>query len=225
MATNRADVFEALAQDPSVADVLLAGYRLGITFGSDACMNALGAHYYLGDIFEQDFTKAKELYQMAVDHGNLQSLINLGFIYEYGRTGKPDFQKAYECYSLAAALAPSFEAAYKLGDMYARGKAVDRDMRKAHMLWERSLDLSQNVVERAQPAIRIAQLLVDPECDRWGIDADPLRALKLFQDAEVGLRIDIADGQHYYRKRLREAIEGQEVARSLVEEEDSELDF
>ena len=225
VSTNRADVFEALAQDPSVADVLLAGYRLGITFGSDACMNALGAHYYLGDIFEQDFAKAKELYQMAVDHGNLQSLVNLGFIYEYGRTGKPDFQKAYECYSLAAALAPSFEAAYKLGDMYARGKAVDRDMRKAHMLWERSLDLSQNVVERAQPAIRIAQLLVDPECDRWGIDADPLRALKLFQDAEVGLRIDIADGQYYYRKRLREAIEGQEVARSLVEEEDSELDF
>ena len=93
------------------------------------------------------------------------------------------------------------------------------------MLWEHSLDLSQNIVERAQPAIRIAQLLVDPECDRWGIDADPLRALKLFQDAEVGLRIDIADGQHYYRKRLREAIEGQEAARSLVEEEDSGLDF
>ena len=199
-----------------MADVLLAGYRLGITFGSDACMNALGAHYYLGDIFEQDFTKAKELYQMAVDHGNLQSLINLC---------KPDFQKAYECYSLAAALAPSFEAAYKLGDMYARGKAVDRDMHRALMLWERSLELSQDVVERAQPAIRIAQLLVDPECGTWGIDADPLRALKLFQDAEVGLRIDIADGQYYYKKRLREAIEGQEAARSLVEEEDSELDF
>ena len=162
---------------------------------------------------------------MAVDHGSLQSLVNLGYIYEYGRTGAPDFQKAYECYSLAAALAPSFEAAYKLGDMYARGKAVDRDMHRAHMLWERSLDLSQNVVERAQPAIRIAQLLVDPECERWGIDADPLRALKLFQDAEVGLRIDIADGQYYYKKRLREAIEGQEVARSRVEEEDSDLDF
>lgn len=110
-------MLEALDQDPSVEDVLLAGYRVGIAFGSDACMNALGAHYYLGDFFEQDFAKAKELYQMAVDHGNLQSLINLGYIYEYGRTGKPDFQKAYECYSLA----PSFEAAYKLGDMYAHG--------------------------------------------------------------------------------------------------------
>ena len=94
VAKNRDDVLEALAQDPSVEDVLLAGYRVGITFGSDACMNALGAHYYLGDIFEQDFAKAKELYQMAVDHGNLQSLVNLGYIYEYGRTGKPDFQRA-----------------------------------------------------------------------------------------------------------------------------------
>ena len=184
-------------------------------------MNARGAHYYLGDFFEQDFAKAKELYQMAVDHGNLQSLISLGYIYEYGRTGKPDFQKAYECYSLA----PSFEAAYKLGDMYAHGKAVERDMRRAHMLWERSLKLSQGVVERAQPAVRIAQLLVDPECERWGIDPNPLRALKLFQDAEVGLRIDIADEQHYHKRRLREAIEGQEVARALLEEEDSDLDF
>ena len=218
-------MLEALAQDPSVEDVLLAGYRVGIAFGSDACMNALGVHYYLGDFFEQDFAKAKELYQMAVGHGNLQSLVNLGYIYEYGRTDKPDYQKAYECYSLAAALAPSFEAAYKLGDMYAHGKAVERDMRRAHMLRERSLELSQGVVERAQPAVRIAQLLVDPECERWGIDPNPLRALKLFQDAEVGLRIDIADGQHYHKRRLREAIEGQEVARALLEEEDSDLDF
>lgn len=225
VAKNQDDVLEALDQDPSVEDVLLAGYRVGIAFGSDACMNALGVHYYLGDFFEQDFAKAKELYQMAVGHGNLQSLVNLGYIYEYGRTDKPDYQKAYECYSLAAALAASFEAAYKLGDMYARGRAVERDMRSAHMLWERSLELSQGVVERAQPAVRIAQLLVDPECERWGIDPNPLRALKLFQDAEVGLRIDIADGQHYYKRRLREAIEGQEVARALLEKEDSDLDF
>ena len=53
---------------------------------------------------------------------------------------------------------------------------------------------------------------------------DPLRALHLFQVAEIGLRLDIADGQTYYRRRLQEAIEGQERARALLEEEGEALE-
>lgn len=62
-----------------------------------------------------------------------------------------------------------------------------------------------------EDATRMAQLA--------GIDfvePNPLRALMLFQQAEIGLRIDIADGQTYYAKRLNEAIEGQQKARALV---------
>ncbi|MEE1373001.1 MAG: hypothetical protein U0J93_06445 [Parolsenella sp.] len=97
---------------------------------------------------------------MAMNHGCYQSIINLGYIWEYGRTGERDYQEAYQCYALAAALADSGEAAYKLGDMYSRGKFVERDMAKAYQLWSRSLDLAEDIVEIAQPAIRIAQLLL-----------------------------------------------------------------
>ncbi len=49
-------------------------------------------------------------------------------------------------------------------------------------------------------------------------------ALHLFQQAEIGLRIDITEnGMTYYQKRLVEAIEGQERARALVEANDAAL--
>ena len=44
-------------------------------------------------------------------------------------------------------------------------------------------------------------------------------ALTLYQRTEIGLRIDIANGT-----RLREAIEGQEKARKLVEMDDFVID-
>lgn len=49
------------------------------------------------------------------------------------------------------------------------------------------------------------------------VEPNPLRALMLFQRAEIGLLIDIADGQTYYAKRLDETIEGQQKARVLVD--------
>ena len=108
----------------------------------------------------------------------------------------------------AAALADSSEAAYKLGDMYSRGKFVECDMAKDYQLWSRSLDLAEDIVEVAQPAIRIAQLLLSEDCESAGAKCDPMRALQLFQLAEIGLRIDIKNGQTYYRKRLEETIKG-----------------
>lgn len=187
-------------------------------------MNDLGALYYMGDLVEQDYAKAAELYEMAADAGCFQSIINLGYIYEYGRTGKPDHAKAYQWYSLAAALAPSSEAVYKLGDMFSRGRAVPQDRSKAYRLYERSLELARDDAEFAQPAIRIASMLIDPDAPSRGIDRNPLRALALYQRAEIGLRIDIANGMTYYAKRLREAIEGQEKARELVEMDNFVID-
>lgn len=214
---NKKRIREAVTVAPEVVEVLVLGYKLGIADGSGACMNDLGALYYMGDLVEQDYVKAAELYEMAADAGCYQGIINLGYIYEYGRTGTPDHLKAYQWYSLAAALAPSCEAVYKLGDMFSRGTAVARDMKKAYRLYERSLELARDEAERAQPAVRIARMLVDSACSSYGVESNPLRALSLFQQAEIGLRIDIADGQTYYAKRLQEAIEGQVMARELID--------
>lgn len=214
---NHERIYRSAYLDQTVIDALVLGYKMGIATGDADCMNDLGALYYMGEIVPQDYDRAAELYTMAADNGCYQSIINLGYIYEYGRTGTPDPQAAYRCYALAAALAPSSEALYKLGDMYSRGKAVPRNVRCAHDLWERSLEQSTTVVETAQPAIRIAQLLVGPDRELAGLEPDPLRALSLFQQAEVGLRIDIANGASYYRKRLQQAIDGQQQARDLMD--------
>ena len=69
------------------------GYELGISVASAACMNDLGALYYMGELVPQDYAKAAKLYEQAMDHGCFQSIINLGYIYEYGRTGEVDHQK------------------------------------------------------------------------------------------------------------------------------------
>ena len=221
---NSARIREAARYDERVAEVLVLGYKLGISADSGACMNDLGALYYMGELVEQDYARAAELYEMAMAHGCYQSIVNLGYIYEYGRTGEKDLGKAYRYYALAAALAPSSEAVYKLGDMYSRGVTGERDVMKAKALWERSLELAQGLAEFAQPAIRIAKLLIDAEAVEQGVKRDPLRALHLFQQAEIGLRIDITEnGMTYYRRRLEEAIEGQERARALVEMDDAVL--
>lgn len=221
---NSARIREAARYDEHVAEVLVLGYKLGISADSGACMNDLGALYYMGELVEQDYARAVELYEMAMAHGCYQSIVNLGYIYEYGRTGEKDLGKAYRYYALAAALAPSSEAVYKLGDMYSRGVTGERDVMKAKALWERSLELAQGLAEFAQPAIRIAKLLIDAEAVAQGVKRDPLRALHLFQQAEIGLRIDITEnGMTYYRRRLEEAIEGQERARALVELDDAVL--
>lgn len=217
------------AQDtPEVVEMLILGYKLGVSAESGACMNDLGALYYMGDLVEQDYQKAADLYEMAADHGCYQSIINLGYIYEYGRTGERDCAKAFQWYSLAAALAPSSEAVYKLGDMFSSGKFVPCDKKKAYRLYERSLTLARTDVELAQPAVRIADMLIDPRGALYGVELDPMRALSLYQVAEVGLREDIANGMTYYAKRLQEAIEGQEKARAMLDcgvldEEDSAL--
>ena len=208
-----------------IAEILVLGYKLGISAGSATCMNDLGALYYMGELVEQDYAKAAELYEMAMEHGCYQPIVNLGYIYEYGRIGEKDLERAYRCYALAAALAPSCEAAYKLGDMYSRGITGQRDLPKAKALWERSLELADGIVETAQPAVRIAKLLVDPSAWEQGIERDPLRALSLYQQAEIGLRIDITvNGMTYYQRRLDEAIAGQEFARDLVEADEGMLD-
>lgn len=38
---------------------------------------------------------AAELYEMAMDAGCYQSIINLGYIREYGRTGERNYEKYY----------------------------------------------------------------------------------------------------------------------------------
>lgn len=205
--------------DPLFAKLVKLGLEYGVACEDGGCANYLGALYYLGDIVEQDYAKAKELYELAERKGSTQAVINLGYIYEYGRTGKPDHQKAFNQYAKAAAMYDTPEALYKLGDMYSRAKVVARDLRAAYRLYLKSYEASgDDDIMKAQPAIRIAKLISNRDNAEWGIPYDPMYALELYQLAERGLRIDIARGQTYYERRLQEALEGQERMRELLDD-------
>ena len=71
---NKKRIREAATIVPEVVEVLVLGYKLGIADGSGACMNDLGALYYMGDLVEQDYVKAAELYEMAADGAAMKSI-------------------------------------------------------------------------------------------------------------------------------------------------------
>lgn len=199
------------------ARLLKLGLEYGVAAGDWACATYLGGAYYMGTFVEQDYQSAKDLYEIAESKGSIQAMINLGYIYEYGRTGELDYNKAYYQYAKAAALGDAAEALYKLGDMYARGYADSKDPAIAFFLYEKSLDKAEgSLAIAAQPAIRLAKMLIEEEYRDYEIPFNPMKALELFQLAERGLRVDIAMGQTFYKKRLLEALEGQEKARALV---------
>ncbi|WP_251197451.1 tetratricopeptide repeat protein [Anaerotardibacter muris] len=213
---NKEEIWLAAVFDDDAIRALITGYKFGIGQKCGASANDLGTLYYMGELVEQDYAKAAELYELAIGWGCDQSIINMGYIYEYGRVGKPDYAKAFEYYSLGVALSDKSEAFYKLGDMYSRGKGVSKDLSKAAALWQKSLNRARGLVEVAQPAIRLAPLYLEGS-EEAKIDKDALHALRLYQDAEIGLRIDIKNGQIYYKDRLVQAIEGQERARRVLD--------
>lgn len=222
--------YERLVQqtlfEPLLPELVVYAYRVGITAGFSVCMHDLGCRYYMGDLVSQDYGRAAELYEMAMDAGSYQSIINLGYIWEYGRTGERNYEKAFRYYALAASLEPSSEAVFKLGDMYARGEYVERNVKRAYRLWRRSYDLAdeESLTEQAQPAARLGLLLLnDGDRAAVGLEPDPLQALRPLQTAEVGLRVSIKHGSTYYRKRLVEVIEGQQRARELLEDENEQV--
>ena len=206
------------AEYPELGDVYVAGYKAGVSLGSALCANNLGSLYYMGDLVEQDYSVAAGLYCLAAKWGCYQSLVNLGYIYEYGRCGSVDYNKAYQCYSMAAALDGSSEALYKMGDCFAHGYSVACDMDIAMRLWERSYVVGECCEEKSHPALRLAKQYLNPSTESIANEMDPLRALSLFQKAEIGLRVEVKSGLTYYRKQLEEAIAGQSEARARLAE-------
>lgn len=60
--------------------------------------------YAQGHGVEQDFAKAKELYEKACDLNNGASFINLGILYEKGNGVAQNYTKAGELYQKACSL-------------------------------------------------------------------------------------------------------------------------
>lgn len=130
------------------SDIEISDYLNALTVlansGDFEVRNHIGTMYYSGRIVEQDFLKAKELYEQASKEGSTQALINLGYIYYYARCGvEPDYESAFKCFSRASKIGnddETTEALYKLSDMYEKGYYVKRQRTKAFQIVEELYD-------------------------------------------------------------------------------------
>ena len=111
------------------------------------------------------------------------------------------------------------EAIYKVGDAYAHGQVVERDLRCAYQLYHKCYDSRGDLIGiKAQAAFRLAELVACEAMGEWDIPFDPVMALHYYQVAEVGIRIQQSDDAPWYAERLRQAIAGHDRARKLMDE-------
>ena len=93
----------------------------------------LGVMYHYGEGVAQDFTKAREWFELAAAQGYAEGQFNLGAMYQEGQGVAQDFTKAREWWELAAAQGNA-EAMVSIGELYAKGQGVEQDLNEA-MRW------------------------------------------------------------------------------------------
>ena len=194
---------------------ILELYEAEIEKGNINAMNDLGACYYNGDRgFDQDFSLAVHYYTMAAEHSDIHSRENLGYCYYYGRNMEVDYEKAFHCFA-PGAFSGRPASLYKIGDMYLNGYFVRKNVRDAFRIYRHCLDLLDDDSSRyvAGPVhLRLGNMYLKG----IGTDRDPERALQHFHAAEYFLYKMVKYGDVMYKKSLREAIEGQAIARAAM---------
>ena len=192
--------------DKEIEDYLNALTMLANS-GDFEARNYIGTMYYSGRIVQQDYAKAKELYEQASREGSTQALINLGYIYYYARCGgEPNYEFAFNCFLKASKIGnddETTEALYKLSDMYEKGYYVKRQRSKSFKLveelYEKELDkynedgYSQYL---ADLAIRLAKAY-----SKDGVSADLQKSLHYYYQS-LYLLEDRWDGEWFGDKKL-----------------------
>ena len=220
MLQDCSDDFARYANEPDYGRCLLLCLRYCIDVQENVhSMRWLGFMYQIGRFVEHDAHEAARLYKMAEKKGDRQSMINLGYLYGYGYLGEPDYEASFKQFVKVMALGDFPEAIYKVGDAYARAQVVEKDLRTAYQLYKKCYDNCGDLIHvKAQAAFRLAELVIDEANKEWDIPYDPVLALHLYQVAEIGMRIDVADDAPWYAERLQQAIAGQDRARALMDE-------
>lgn len=184
--------------------------------GNEEAWNTLGAHYYGGTRgFEQNFSKAMDLYRKAASMGSRQAQENLGYCYYYGRDGKPDYGKAFHYFALGA-FDGHLISLYKIGDMYRNGYYVEKNEREAFLIYMHCLNTMTEEYEMEVTG-PVSLRLGDMFLNGLGTEVNPLSALVSYQKAEVYLYNMVRNGDDMYRKSLMNAVEGQKRAREALE--------
>lgn len=189
--------------------------------GNAEAMNDLGSHYYAGRRgFPQDFEQAMHLYKQAAENGSRQAQENLGYCYYYGRNGEKDYEKAFHYFALGA-FDGHIISLYKIGDMYRNGYYVEKNEREAFLIYERCLEtMTDEAAEEAAGPVYLRY--GDMKLEGRVTEQDAETAQWAYQNAERYLSRMVRAGDTMYEKSLRQAIEGQEKARALLEKQKPE---
>ena len=217
-------IMQADSQEPLpeyLIDAIIELLEDAASEGNAEAMNDLGSHYYVGRRgFPQDFTQAMRLYEQAAENGSRQAQENLGYCYYYGRNGEKDYEKAFHYFALGA-FDGHIISLYKIGDMYRNGYYVEKNEREAFLIYERCLETMTDEAagETAGPVyLRYG----DMKLEGRGTEQDAEAAQWAYQNAERYLGRMVRTGDAMYEKSLRQAIEGQEKARALLEKQKPE---
>lgn len=121
-------------------------YQLSADLNNPFAFLQLGNIYFLGQIINTDWAKAKKLYESYYKirfhlpqnfEEKLEASLRLGDIYSNGVDIKPNYKKAKKYYELSAKL-NNPEALLKLGDIYYNGQGVVKNYQKAKEFYELS---------------------------------------------------------------------------------------
>jgi TPR repeat protein len=121
--------------------------------GGDAiAQNELGLRYHEGKGVPQDYRKAKEWFDKAVQQGHAGAQVNLGTLYLRGEGAPQSSQMALFWFTQAAKQEDALAFA-KLGLMYAQGRGVLQDFVQAYMWYNLSAAHGESRSAEARDAL------------------------------------------------------------------------
>jgi enhanced entry protein EnhC len=142
---------------------------------------ALGFIY---DTVENNYLRALESYQLAVQKKDAVGEFNLALIYDNGKGLSVDYAKARELYSKAAEQGV-ISAMTKLADIYFTGLGKVRDEQRALQLYKKAADLN---------------------------DGDALYQLGLFSETGVALQLNFSSAVNFYTRAAAQGNEKAKLA-------------
>lgn len=204
------------AMPPNLFAFVVSLYEEAISLGIVAAINDLGALYYDGRGYCQDFGKALHYFTMAAEKGYELAVENLGYCYYYGRSVPPDYEKAFQ-YFAQGAFCGRIISLYKIGDMYRNGYYVSKNPEEAFRIYTQCLRLMTHEYEwqaAGQIYLRLGWAYFKGE----GTEKNTHEALACFQKAEWYLYRLVDGGDEMYMKSMKSAVEGQNKARAELAE-------
>jgi TPR repeat protein len=107
-------------------------------------LNIQGYMYEYGKGVEQDYVKACQSYEKAVNLNNALGMFNLGFMCKYGSGTQKDLKKTIELYEKAIELNDN-HAMNSLALMYYHGEGVEQNHAKAIELYKKAIKLNDGI--------------------------------------------------------------------------------